>query len=99
MQPSGRIEIDPKFNSAAIENLDQLYQKAERDDYDKRWSDDHKIAFFLYQVFDEILAQYDPPPNADEVDPAPGVPSLREAPVRDVIDIATMPRANSTSLN
>jgi hypothetical protein len=98
MKPNGRIEIDPKYNRAAIENLDRLYEKAERDDYDKNWDDDHKIAFFQYQVFDEILAQYDPPSSPD-LDPTPGVPSLREAPVREVVDIATMTPANSTSLN
>jgi hypothetical protein len=99
MQVDGTIEVDPKFNQAAIKFLDTLYDKAERDDYDKRWEDDHKIAFFQYQIFDEILSQYDDPPSADDIDPTPGVQSMRDAPVRDVIDIATMPRAGSSQLN
>jgi hypothetical protein len=102
MHPDGRVEVDPKYNPAAIRNLDLLYDKAEREDYDKAWEDDHKIAFFQYQIFDEILAQYDPPPSADDVDPTPGVPSLRDSSVRDVIDIATnlsRRRANAPPLN
>lgn len=102
MMPTGRIEVDPKYNKQAIENLDRLYAKAEREDYDKNWDDDHKVAFFQYQVFDEILSQYEPPaPPDDDIDPASGVPSLREKPVRDVIDQATMPRArlNLSSMN
>lgn len=100
MLPNGRIEIDPKYNRAAIDNLDRLYEKAHREDYDKNWDDDHKIAFFQYQVFDEILAQYEPDLMGDpDLNPAPGVPTMREKPVRDVIDIATMPRANLSNLN
>jgi hypothetical protein len=102
MMSDGRVECDPKFNALAVVELDRLYEKAGRDDYDKSWEDDHKIAFFMYQVFDEILSQYERDigftPDAD-LDPAPGVPTLRDAPVREIIDIDTMPRANSTAIN
>lgn len=94
MTPDGQVEVDPVYNSRAIENLDRLYEKAGRDDYDPRWDDDHKVAFFLFQIFDEILSQYEAPPSED-IDPTPGVPHLREAPVRDVIDISQLSRATA----
>jgi hypothetical protein len=99
MMTDGRVEVDPTFSQVAIENLDKLYVAAHREDYDKNWEDDHKIAFFLFQVFVEILSQYDEPTTDRDLDPAPGVPSLQDAPVREVIDLDTMPRANATPLN
>lgn len=101
LNAAGRVEVDPKFNQTAIAVIDRLYDRAHRDDYDESWDDDHKIAFFQFQVFDEILSQYDDPVDPSEIDPnpTPGVPTMREAPVRDVIDIATMPRANATPIS
>ncbi len=99
MHPDGRVEVDPKFTQQAIANLDRLYEKAEREDYDKTWDDDHKIAYFQYQIFDEILSQYETQGPSSDTDPAPGVPSLRDSPVRDVADISKMSRANASPLN
>lgn len=95
MLADGKVEVDPVFNRQAIENLDQLYDRAQRDDYDHAWGDDHKIAYFLFQIFDEILSRYEPERSSSDLDPAPGVPNLRDAPVRDVVDISRMPRGVS----
>jgi hypothetical protein len=96
MKTNGRVEVDPKYQPEAVVKLDDLYEKAHREDYDASWTDDHKVAYFLFQIFDEILQQYEPIP--EEIDATPGVPHIRDAPVREVFDISSMSKA-STNMN
>lgn len=87
--PDGKIEVDPKYNDALIEQLDVIC--GETEEYDIEWHDDHKIAYYVWTIMDGFLAQWDTPISPDEVDAAmPEVPHLKDAPVVDQLDIADM---------
>jgi len=91
LRPDAAVEIDPEFNKLAIDHLDKLYEMAQREDYENNWTDDHKIAFFLSDMIDSILVQYDAPIAREEVNGSVApVPHITEAPVRDVFDINRM---------
>lgn len=87
--PEGKIEVEPKFNDALIEQLDTICAATE--DYDDEWTDDHKIAYYVWTIMDGFLAQWDTPISPDEVDAdVADVPHLKDAPVVDQLDIAGM---------
>lgn len=87
----GRVEVDPVYNNSAIVHFDTLYSAAERDDYDPDWTDDHKIAFFISDMMDGFLQQWDTPISQEEVDsPVSEVPTMQESPIVDRYDIADM---------
>lgn len=88
------VLVDPVFNDAAIEHLDVLYEAAQRDDYDSAWSDDHKIAFYIWNLMEDYLQQWDSPVSQDEVDiPVSEVPHIKQSPVVDQFDLSGMERA------
>jgi hypothetical protein len=96
----GKVEVDPAYNNAAIAHLDVLYEAAERDDYDPEWTDDHKIAFYVYDLMDGFLQQWDTPISQDEVDtPVSEVPTMQESPVVDRYDIADMEPVQERATN
>jgi len=87
--PEGRVEVDPKYNDALIEQLDTICGDSE--EYDVRWEDDHKIAYYIWTLMDGFLAQWDPAVAQEEVDATiPEVPHLKDAPVVDRFDIADL---------
>lgn len=87
--PDGKLEVEPRYNNALIEQLDVICRDTE--EYDVAWHDDHKIAYYVWTVMDGFLAQWDPPVAQEEVDGAiPEVPHLNEVPVVDRLDIADM---------
>lgn len=99
MLADGRMEVDPKYNDAAMEHLDVLYGLANREDYDPvDWSDDHKIAFFISDMMAGFLAQWEAPDEGGGIDDGgtiPGVLHINESPVVDRFDLADMELARS----
>lgn len=87
--PEGKIEVEPRFNDALIEQLDVICRESE--DYDVEWTDDHKIAWYMWTILDGFLAQWDSPLAQEEVDGTiPEVPHLKDDPVLDRLDLAGM---------
>lgn len=100
LRPDGAVEIDPQYNKPAIDHLDRLYHAARREDYDPHWNDDHKIAFFMADMVESVLAQYGPSIDQEEVDASVApVPHISEAPVLDVFDLNQMAAARSKRPN
>lgn len=100
LRDDGTVAIDPQFNQAAVEHLDGLYMSALREDYDTQWTDDHKVAYFLADMIDHVLAQWGPPIDQEELDMAvPTVPHINEAPVRDRFDLSEMTPASRKPTN
>jgi hypothetical protein len=87
--PDGKVEVDPQFNNALIEQLDVIHEMAE--EYDAEWTDDHKIAYYVGNLMDDYLAQWGPPITQEEVDTGVSeIPHIKDAPVIDRFDLADM---------
>ncbi len=89
------IEVDPRYNEAAMEHLDVLYAAAKREDYDANFDNDHKIAFWIADMMEVALAQWESPDSSEMGDvekdgTIPGVPHIRESPVVDRFDLTDM---------
>jgi len=72
-----------------------LYLASEREDYDEGWTEDHKMAYFLSDMVDQVLVQWEPPETPEDRNGEAQVPHIRETPVRDVYDIKDLQRAKS----
>ena|ERR1051326_2451296 len=97
MRLDGAVEIDPQFNKPMITHLDTLYTMANREDYDQEWTDDHKLAFFLADIIEQVLSQWGTPSDPDELDPqVSAMPHITESPVKDVLDLSRMTVAKSS---
>lgn len=84
--PDSKVEVDPKYNAALIEQLDVICQDS--DEYDPRWEDEHKIAYYIWTLMDGFLSQWDMPISQEEVNAAiPGVPHIKEDPIVDRFDL------------
>lgn len=96
-----RVEVDPVYNDAAIKYLDSLYAAANREDYEPEWTDDHKIAYYIQDLMDGFLTQWEIEPSREEDDggSAPQVPHIRGAPVVDRFDLADAELARSGELD
>ena len=91
--PEGKVEVEPKYNAALIEQLDTIHEMAE--EYNAEWEDDHKIAYYIGNLMDDYLGQWDTPIAQEEVDGTVGdVPHLSESPVLDRFDISDMEVVN-----
>lgn len=87
--PEGKVEVDPKFNDALIEQLDVICSDSE--EYDNRWEDDHKISYYIWTLMDGYLGQWDSPIAQEEVNATiPGVPHIKDSPVVDRVDISEL---------
>jgi hypothetical protein len=85
----GKVEVDPKYNNALIEQLDVICGDSE--DFDVNWTNDHKIAYYIWLLMDGFLSEWDPPVAREEVDATiPEVPHLKDAPVVDRFNLSDM---------
>jgi hypothetical protein len=104
--PKG-LGISATYNQHFIQELDFNYGESKNTAYNPMLEDNVKVAFYLADGFDSILGRYEqsldrnalPEDDDDDGydDPLRGVPNLRGNPIRDVIDIAQMKRAGSSS--
>jgi hypothetical protein len=86
---NGNVQVDPDYNKVAIAHFDSLYEHAGRDDYNPNWSDDHKIAFFISDMMDVSLQQWESPISPNETEePISEIPNIKDNPVVERYDIA-----------
>lgn len=101
---TGALGINATYNQQFIMALDFNYNEAGNREYNPMLPDNVKLAFYLYDAFDGIMAQHENVVMRDTLrhdgdddgdgDPFAGVPNLRGNGIRDVIDISKMQRAS-----